>query len=116
MHAAVPATIEQGPGTVGAARTNIQGPVSPYAGALEGIAGKPVAGDSTAKFGPALGALTGDAPAAGAGTGVVGAVTSAAATVVNTVKEVGIFEDVWGWPGVDMCVWGGGGGFGLHAA
>jgi hypothetical protein len=97
---AVPAAIEESDRTVGAARTAIKAPVSEYAGALEGIAGQPVASDPTTKFGPALGSLTGDAPPAhgtvpavvDAGIEVVDAVSTAAATaaatVVHTVKQV----------------------------
>lgn len=88
LFSAVPDTLKDGPQTVGAAKTQIHEPVSEYAPALEGIAGQPVAPDPTAKYGPALGSLTGDAPAEGTGTGVVGAVTAAAGSVVNTVKHV----------------------------
>ena len=84
----MPASLQESAPAVGAARTEIKPPVSEYASALEGIAGEPVAHDPSTKYGPALGSLTGDAPAQGTGTGVVGAVTSAAGSVVQTVKHV----------------------------
>ena len=74
---------------MGSARTEFQQPVSQYASALEGIAGEPVAHDPSAKYAPALGALTGDAPPSGQGTGVVGAVTAAAGNVYHGVAQVG---------------------------
>lgn len=86
---AVPTSLQESPHTVGSARTEFQQPVSEYASALEGIAGEPVAHDPSAKYAPALGALTGDAPPSGQGTGVVGAVTAAAGNVYHGVAQVG---------------------------
>ena len=83
----MPASLQNSSQPVGAARTQIAPPVSQYASALEGIAGQPVAPDPSVKYGPALGSLTGDAPVSGTGTGVFGAVTAAAGSVVQTVKQ-----------------------------
>lgn len=87
---AVPHTLRESSQPVGAAKTQVSEPVSQYASALEDIAGPPVAPDPAAKYGPALGPLTGDAPASGTGTGVLGAVTAAAGSVVQTVKQVSL--------------------------
>lgn len=84
----MPESLKEGSQPVGAARTQIQQPVSEYASALEGIAGEPTAPDPTAKYGSALGPITGDAPAQGTGTGMVGAVSAAAGSVVQSVKHV----------------------------
>lgn len=101
---AVPTSLQESPHTVGTAKTSFQQPVSEFAPALESIAGEPVAPDPTAKYAPALGPLTGDSAPSGQGTGIVGAVSAAAGSVVQTVRHVssyrslGTFNNLHRWP------------------